>query len=55
MLRDLEGGFRVEAEHVIGDMIARARAAGIATPVLRQAYVHMQAYERRQKREATAT
>ena len=32
-----------------------ACAAGIATPVLRQAYVHMQAYEQRQKREATAT
>jgi 2-dehydropantoate 2-reductase len=55
MLRDLENGFRVEADHVIGDMIARARAAGIATPVLRQAYVHMQSYEQRQKREASAT
>jgi 2-dehydropantoate 2-reductase len=55
MLRDLESGLRVEAEHVIGDMIARARAAGIATPVLRQAYVHMQTYEQRQKREATAS
>lgn len=55
MLRDLEGSFRIEAEHVIGDMIARAKAAGIATPVLRQAYVHMQSYEQRQKREATAT
>jgi 2-dehydropantoate 2-reductase len=55
MLRDLEASFRIEAEHVIGDMIVRARAAGIATPVLRQAYVHMQAYEQRQKREATAT
>lgn len=55
MLRDLEGSYRIEAEHVIGDMIARARAAGIATPVLRQAYVHMQTYEQRQKREATAT
>lgn len=55
MLRDLENSYRVEADHVIGDMIARARAAGIATPVLRQAYVHMQAYEQRQMREATAT
>lgn len=55
MLRDLEGGFRVEADHVIGDMIARAHSAGVAVPVLRQAYVHMQAYEQRQKREATAT
>lgn len=55
MLRDLEASSRVEADHVIGDMLARARAAGIATPVLRQAYVHMQAYEQRRLREATAT
>lgn len=55
MLRDLENGSRVEAAHVVGDMIARARTAGIATPVLRQAYVHLQAYEQRQLREATAT
>lgn len=55
MLRDLESGSRIEAEHVIGDMLARARAAGIAAPVLRQTYAHMQAYEQRQLREATAT
>lgn len=55
MLRDLENGSRVEAEHVVGDMLVRARAAGIATPVLRQAYVHLQAYEQRRQREATAT
>jgi 2-dehydropantoate 2-reductase len=55
ILRDLENSFRVEATHIVGDMIVRARAAGIATPVLRQAYVHMQTYEQRQKREATAT
>ena len=55
MLRDLESSSRVEADHVIGDMLARARATGIATPVLRQAYVHMQAYEQRRLREATAT
>ena len=45
MLRDIEKGNRVEASHVVGDMIARARRAGIATPNLRLALVHLQAYE----------
>ena len=31
MLHDLEKGSMVEADHVVGDMIARAKKAGIAT------------------------
>ena len=38
MLHDLEKAAMVEADHVVGDMIARARKAGIATPNLRMAY-----------------
>ena len=38
MLHDLEKGSMVEADHVVGDMIDRARKAGIATPNLRMAY-----------------
>jgi 2-dehydropantoate 2-reductase len=45
MLRDIEKGNRVEASHVVGDMIARARRAGVVTPNLRLALVHLQAYE----------
>lgn len=45
MLGDLERGGKVEAEHVVGDMLARARAAGIAAPNLRFAYAHLQAYQ----------
>jgi len=44
MLHDLEKGAMVEADHVVGDMIARARKAGIATPNLRMAYAHLQVY-----------
>ncbi|MFO1079903.1 MAG: 2-dehydropantoate 2-reductase [Reyranellaceae bacterium] len=44
MLYDLEKGGMVEADHVVGDMIARARKAGIATPNLRLAYAHLQVY-----------
>nr|WP_298125310.1 2-dehydropantoate 2-reductase [uncultured Pseudoxanthomonas sp.] len=45
MLRDLEAGQRVEAAHIVGDMVHRATAHAIATPHLRAAWVHLQAYE----------
>lgn len=45
MLRDLRAGSRVEADHVIGDMIKRAAGFGIATPVLGAAYCHLKCYE----------
>jgi 2-dehydropantoate 2-reductase len=44
MLHDLEKGAMVEADHIVGDMIARAKKAGIATPNLRLAYAHLQVY-----------
>jgi 2-dehydropantoate 2-reductase len=52
LLHDLERGGRVEAGHIVGDLLARARAAGIAAPNLRFAYAHLQAYERRRLRES---
>lgn len=45
MLRDIEGGSRIEADHVIGDLLARARARGVETPLLRVALCHLQTYE----------
>ena len=45
MLRDLEAGQQVEAQHIVGDMLARARAAGHAAPWLMAAYCHLQAYQ----------
>jgi len=50
MLHDLENGAMVEADHIVGDMIARARKAGIATPNLRLAYAHLQVYLYRRSR-----
>ncbi len=50
MLHDLEKGSMVEADHVVGDMIARAKKAGIATPNLRMAYAHLQVYLARRTR-----
>lgn len=48
MLRDLESGQRIEADHVIGDLIARAERKNVATPLLRIAQVHLKAHEARQ-------
>ena len=54
MLRDIEGGRRVEADHVVGDMLKRARAAGVDPGPLRIAYAHLQAYQAKRKREGAA-
>jgi 2-dehydropantoate 2-reductase len=45
MFRDIEASQPVEADHVIGDLIARADAAQIPVPRLRTAYTHLKAYE----------
>jgi 2-dehydropantoate 2-reductase len=54
MLRDLESGGRVEADHIVGDMLRHARAAGAGVSVLAAAYCHLQAYEARRRRGAAA-
>ena len=50
MLHDLEKGAMVEADHVVGDMIARAKKAGIGAPNLRMGYAHLQVYLARRAR-----
>ncbi len=54
MLRDLESGGRTEAAHIIGDMLARVRAAGGDATMLSTAWTHMQAREARLRREQPA-
>ena len=46
MFRDIKAGARVEADHVIGDLIARGDAAKAPVPRLRIAYTHLKAYEK---------
>lgn len=46
MFRDVKAGFPVEADHVIGDLVARADAAKVPAPKLRIAYTHLKAYEK---------
>jgi 2-dehydropantoate 2-reductase len=45
MFRDIKAGAAVEADHVIGDLIARGDAAKVPVPKLRIAYTHLKAYE----------
>ena len=53
MLRDVERGGATEAAHVVGDMLARSRAAGLPAPMLRVAWCHLQAHEARQREAET--
>jgi 2-dehydropantoate 2-reductase len=46
MFRDIKVGAPVEADHVIGDLIARGDAAKVPVPKLRTAYTHLKAYEK---------
>lgn len=47
MFRDIENGSRIEADHIIGDLLARGDAAGLESPLLRVIYCHLKAYEAR--------
>jgi 2-dehydropantoate 2-reductase len=47
MHHDLAHGSRTEAEWIVGDMRRRAIALGVATPLLRAVYAHLQVYENR--------
>lgn len=52
MLRDLESGRPTEHEHIVGDMLRRTRAAGVACEPLRAAYCHLQTQVARRARRA---
>lgn len=54
MLRDVEGGGRIEADHIIGDLLRRGAETGVEAPRLRIAYTHLKAYEAKRAREVVA-
>jgi 2-dehydropantoate 2-reductase len=54
MLRDIEQGSRIEAEHIVGDLLRRA-SKGPPAPLLSTAFAHLRAYEVRRKRESGAS
>ena len=52
MLRDLEQGGKVEADHILGDLIARGAKHGIAAPLLRAAHASLKIHEATLKKPA---
>jgi 2-dehydropantoate 2-reductase len=53
MYRDMKKNAPVEADHVIGDLLARGEAHNISTPLLRATFVQLKVYEA-QRPSATA-
>ena len=47
MLRDLESDGEVEADHIVGFMLGRAREYGIDDSLIAAAYTHLKAYQNR--------
>ena len=47
MLRDLEAGARIEADHILGFLLAAARRAGVPHEIHEAALLHAKAYEQR--------
>ncbi len=48
MFRDMKAGRPVEADQIIGDLIARAAARAVATPLLASVLVRLQVYQEQQ-------
>ncbi len=56
MLRDIEAGAPIEADHILGDLVRRGnRVLNAGRSLLRLAYMHLKAYESRRNREKAAT
>jgi 2-dehydropantoate 2-reductase len=53
MLRDIEQGGRIEADHIVGDLLRRLpnTVHTVHAPLLATAYAHLRAYEARRTRE----
>ncbi|MFC7929281.1 ketopantoate reductase family protein [Streptomyces cinereoruber] len=54
LYRDLTAGHPTEVEHLFGDLTARARALGVATPLLDLATLHLRVHQRRVTAPAAA-
>jgi 2-dehydropantoate 2-reductase len=54
MLRDMQKEAPIEADLIIGDMLRRGQAAGVATPLLAVANTNLSCYENRRAAGAAA-
>jgi 2-dehydropantoate 2-reductase len=48
MYRDLRAAHRIEADQIVGDLVSRAAAKGVATPLLATVLVRLKVYEQAQ-------
>jgi 2-dehydropantoate 2-reductase len=55
MMKDIERGARTEADHIIGDLLARRVGLADERSLLKVVYAHLRTYEARREREQTAT
>lgn len=54
MLRDIERGSRIEADHIVGDLLRRSGRDRDNISLLRIAYAHLKAYEAKRQRGQSA-
>ncbi len=55
MLRDIERGAGIEADHILGDLVRRgSQVLNADHSLLRLAHMHLKAYESRREREKAA-
>jgi 2-dehydropantoate 2-reductase len=47
MYRDMQKGNAVEADQIVGDLLARGAALGVPSPLVSAAYTHLSIYQRR--------
>ena len=52
MLRDVEDGKPTEGDHIVGDLVRRAEAKGVDTPILRCARTALEVYEAKRLKAA---
>jgi len=44
----MKAGYRIEADQIVGDLVSRGAAAGVATPLLSTVLVRLKVYEQAQ-------
>lgn len=54
MYRDMRRNGRVEVDQILGDLLARGKELGIASPLLQAAFVHLTIYQNRRSASAEA-
>jgi 2-dehydropantoate 2-reductase len=52
MFRDMSAGAQVEVDEIIGNLLVRAEAASVPTPLLRAAFVNLRVYQDQLERQA---